>query len=389
MVAGVYAELGRKQPRRRFTIGIDDDVSGSSINYDRSFDIESPDTVRAIFFGLGSDGTVSANKNTIKILGVRRRAARPGVLRLRLEEIGFANRVASPLRAGSHPRPLPRDCRQFHWMPSVPVPRQSRCAGSSRPRSGAAAELPASGWRKSGTLCPDRSRNRSWPSGSRCTPSTPTGSLAKPGSQGGSTSSCRHAFSRSRTCCPPSRRSPESRIQWRRRMQAAAPTCCAKELVAVDAALNGLHRIEVPAVVTSTRTPPPTVPESAPQFVRKVTAEMMAGRGNALPVSALPVDGTYPSGTTAYEKRNISELVAVWDAGSCIQCGNCSFVCPHSVIRSKYYDQSQLAGAPDQFDSAQLDAVGPPERQVLAAGVRRGLHRLRPLRRGLSGRDTG
>ena len=133
-----------------------------------------------------------------------------------------------------------------------------------------------------------------------------------------------------------------------------------KELVAVDAALNGLHRIEVPAVVTSTRTPAPTVPESAPEFVRTVTAEMMAGRGNALPVSALPVDGTYPSGTTAYEKRNISELVAVWDAGSCIQCGNCSFVCPHSVIRSKYYDQSQLAGAPDQFDSAPLDAVGLP-----------------------------
>jgi len=102
------------------------------------------------------------------------------------------------------------------------------------------------------------------------------------------------------------------------------------------------------------------VPESAPEFVRTVTAEMMAGRGNLLPVSALPVDGTYPSGTTAYEKRNISELVAVWDSESCIQCGNCSFVCPHSVIRSKFYDQSALAGAPETFDSAPLDAVGLP-----------------------------
>jgi pyruvate-ferredoxin/flavodoxin oxidoreductase len=106
--------------------------------------------------------------------------------------------------------------------------------------------------------------------------------------------------------------------------------------------------------------PVPTVPASAPEFVRAVTAEMMAGRGNALPVSALPVDGTYPSGTTAYEKRNISELVAVWDSETCIQCGNCSFVCPHSVIRSKFFDQSALAGAPETFDSAPLDAVGLP-----------------------------
>ena len=291
---------------------------------------------------------------------VRRRAARPGVLRLRLEEIGFADRVASTLRAGSDPGPLPGDRSQFHWLPPVPVSRQSRRARSGCPGRDAAAELSASGGRRSGTRCPGGSRNRSWTSGSRCTPSTPAGSLAKPGSPGGSTSCCRRASSRSRTCCPASRRSPASRNRWKRCTATAAPTCCGKELAAVDGALDGLHRIEVPTLVTSTRTPAPTVPESAPEFVRTVTAEMMAGRGNALPVSALPVDGTYPSGTTAYEKRNISELVAVWDSESCIQCGNCGFVCPHSVIRSKFYDESQLAGAPDQFDSAPLDAVGLP-----------------------------
>ena len=113
--------------------------------------------------------------------------------------------------------------------------------------------------------------------------------------------------------------------------------------------------------MTATRELPPVVPADAPEFVRAVTAEMMAGRGDELPVSALPVDGTYPSGTTAYEKRNISELVAVWDADLCIQCGNCSFVCPHSVIRSRYYDESRLEGAPDGFPSAPLDAVGLPD----------------------------
>ena len=130
---------------------------------------------------------------------------------------------------------------------------------------------------------------------------------------------------------------------------------------AVDQTLEGLHRIEVPDRVTATRELPPPVPAHAPPFVRAVTAEMMAGRGDLLPVSALPVDGTYPSGTTQYEKRNVSELVAVWDPDSCIQCGNCSFVCPHSVIRSKYYDPPRLEGAPEGFRSAPLEAPGLPD----------------------------
>ena len=110
--------------------------------------------------------------------------------------------------------------------------------------------------------------------------------------------------------------------------------------LAVDRALERLHRVELPERVTAARELAPIVPAHAPEFVRTVTAAMMAGRGDELPVSALPVDGTYPSGTTQYEKRNISELVAVWDPELCIQCGNCSFVCPHSVIRSRYYDAS-------------------------------------------------
>ena len=125
---------------------------------------------------------------------------------------------------------------------------------------------------------------------------------------------------------------------------------------AVDNALDGLHRVELPDAVSSERGSPPIVPDHAPDFVRTVTAAMMAGRGDELPVSAMPVDGTYPSGTTKYEKRNISELVAVWDEDLCIQCGNCSFVCPHSVIRSNYYDPAALESAPEGFRSAPLNA---------------------------------
>ena len=130
---------------------------------------------------------------------------------------------------------------------------------------------------------------------------------------------------------------------------------------AVDLALGGLHEIDVPRLAGRGHAVPALIPDDAPEFVRTVTAAMLEGRGDELPVSALPVDGTYPSGTAAYEKRNISDLVAAWDSDLCIQCGNCSFVCPHSVIRSRYYDGSKLDGAPEGFLSAPLDAVGLPD----------------------------
>ena len=139
------------------------------------------------------------------------------------------------------------------------------------------------------------------------------------------------------------------------------PEVVARNDAAVDASLAALHQVENPGRVTVTRTVPPVVPAHAPEFVQAVTAQMMAGRGDELPVSALPVDGTYPLGTAAYEKRNISEEVAAWDPDLCIQCGNCSFVCPHSVIRSKFYDVSLLAEAPDGFPVMALDARGLPD----------------------------
>ncbi len=132
---------------------------------------------------------------------------------------------------------------------------------------------------------------------------------------------------------------------------------------AVDATLASLHEVPVPVARTSSREMPDIVPAHAPEFVRTVTAAMMAGRGDDLPVSAMPVDGTFPSGTTAYEKRRISDLVADWDPDACIQCGTCSFVCPHSVIRSKFYDGAALDGAPEGFRSAPLNAAGLPGAQ--------------------------
>ena len=129
---------------------------------------------------------------------------------------------------------------------------------------------------------------------------------------------------------------------------------------AVDSAAAAMAEIPVPAAAGSGHPIPLVVPDTAPEFVRTVTAAMMAGRGESLPVSAMPVDGTFPTGTTTYEKRRISEFVAEWDPDTCIQCGNCTFVCPHSVIRTKYVDGAALGDAPEDFSTLPLNAVGLP-----------------------------
>jgi pyruvate-ferredoxin/flavodoxin oxidoreductase len=125
----------------------------------------------------------------------------------------------------------------------------------------------------------------------------------------------------------------------------------AKNFAAVDGTLARLYQVEAPAAVSSDRDLPLIVPDTAPDFVRRVTARMMVGRGDDIPVSLMPPDDTFPSGTSAYEKRNIAEVVPAWEEDLCIQCGQCSFVCPHSVIRARYYHEDALAAAPPSFKS--------------------------------------
>ncbi|HTW27708.1 MAG TPA: pyruvate:ferredoxin (flavodoxin) oxidoreductase, partial [Acetobacteraceae bacterium] len=137
----------------------------------------------------------------------------------------------------------------------------------------------------------------------------------------------------------------------------------ARNFRAVDETLARLFEVALPAAATSRFDPPPVVPADAPAFIRAVTAPMMDGLGDTVPVSRMPVDGTFPSGTAAWEKRNIAELVPVWDPALCVQCGQCSFVCPHAVIRSRTYDASRLDGAPDGFPSAPINARGFPDQR--------------------------
>ncbi len=362
MVAGVFTELAREHPRRRFTIGIDDDVSGTSVDYDPSFDIESPNTFRAVFFGLGSDGTVSANKNTIKIMGSEEGLNAQAYFVYDSKKSG--SQTESHLRFGPDPIRAPYlvnganfiGCHQFRFLDKVDV--LGRAANDATLLLN--CRLPAP---KVWDALPRRVQEQILDKNITLYTVDADRIARDVGLAGRINIVLQTCFFAISDVLPREQAIARIKESVDKMYGNRGAEVLAKELAAVDRALAGLRRIEVPAGIsgaTSTRPPVPTVPESAPEFVRTVTAEMMAGRGNLLPVSALPVDGTYPSGTTAYEKRNVSESVAVWDSDSCIQCGNCSFVCPHSVIRSKFYDESQLAGAPEEFASAPLEAVGLP-----------------------------
>jgi pyruvate-ferredoxin/flavodoxin oxidoreductase len=360
MVAGVFAELGRDRPRRRFTIGIDDDVSGTSLDYDPSLDIEPPDTVRAVFYGLGADGTVGANKNTIKILGSEERLNAQGYFVYDSKKSG--GQTVSHLRFGPRPIRAPYlvaqasfvGCHQFSQLDQVDV-LASAADGATLLLN--CRHAPDAVWDALSRPVQDQILAKHID-----VYAIDAGRIARDVGLAGRINivlqTCFFAIS---GVLPRDQAIERIKDAITKTYGKRGAEVVQRNHAAVDRTLEGLHKIAVPERVTSVRELPPTVPAHAPAFVQAVTAEIMAGRGDALPVSALPVDGTYPTGTTAFEKRNISELVAVWDADLCVQCGNCSFVCPHSVIRSRYYDESKLGDAPEQFRSAPLSAVGLPD----------------------------
>jgi pyruvate-ferredoxin/flavodoxin oxidoreductase len=358
MVAAVFEELRRERPKRRFTIGINDDVASTSLAYDPGLDIEPAENVRAVFFGLGSDGTVGANKNTIKILGDAGLQAQ-GYFVYDSKKSG--SQTISHLRFGPETIQAPYlvsgasfvGCHQFGQLERPEV--------LDRAAPGATLLLNT-------THPPDRV----WSKLARQIQARmiekqiqlyviDAGRIARAAGLAGRTNTvlqtCFFAIS---GVMDPEQAVAAIKDSIHKTYRRRGLEVVERNVRAVDTALEGLHRVELPDQVTSDHDERPVVPAHAPEFVRTVSAAMMAGRGDELPVSALPVDGTYPSGTTKYEKRNISDQVAVWDEELCIQCGNCSFVCPHSVIRSRYYDDSRLADAPAAFKSAPLNGPGLP-----------------------------
>jgi pyruvate-ferredoxin/flavodoxin oxidoreductase len=360
MIAGVFAELARERPRPRFTVGITDDVSGLSLPYDPSLDIEPADTVRAVFFGLGSDGTVGANKNTIKILGAEEKLNAQGYFVYDSKKSG--SQTVSHLRFGPQPIRAPYLVEQASFVGCHHFGLLDRVDVLGRAAPGATLLLdcslpPEEVW--DGLPRPVQEKILAKNVSVYAINAAPIARAV--GLAGRTNTILQTCFFAISGVLPRDEAITKIKTAIAKTYGRRGKEVVERNQLAVDRALEGLHKIEVPGQVTSTREMPAMVPADAPEFVRTVTAMMMAGRGDELPVSALPVDGTYPSGTTAYEKRNISDLVAEWDQGLCIQCGNCSFVCPHGVIRSTYYDESLLATAPERFQSAPLDARGLPD----------------------------
>ena len=360
MVAGIFAELDRDQPRPRFVIGITDDVSGTSLPFDPALDIEPAETVRAVFFGLGSDGTVGANKNSIKILGAD--PARHAQAYFVYDSKKSGSETVSHLRFGPTLIKAPYLIDKAGFVGC----HQARMIGRHEVLRRAAPGATV-------LLNTPHPADEVWDSLPREAQEQilakhltlyviDAGKVARDAGLGKRVNTvlqtCFFAIS---GVMPPDEAIKAIKQAIAKTYNKRGPEVIARNDAAVDAAVAALHRVENPGRVTVTRSLPLVVPADAPEFVRAVTAQMMDGRGDDLPVSALPVDGTYPSGTAAYEKRNISDEVAAWDPDLCIQCGNCSMVCPHSVIRSKFYEPSQLAGAPDGFPVLPLDARGLPD----------------------------
>ena len=350
MVKAVFDELRERRPRNHFTVGIRDDLTHTSLDFDPAFSTEDAETVRAVFYGLGSDGTVGANKNSIKIIGEETDNVAQGYFVYDSKKAGSV--TVSHLRFG--PRPIRSTylvsratfvgCHQFSFLDRIDVlavaePGATFLLNSPYGPEGVWDKLPRS---VQETIIAKKLRffvidaykvAQSLGMGARIN------TIMQP---------CFFALSRVLPLEDAVAAMKKAVVKtYGKRGEAVVQRNCA----AIDQSLSHLHAVLVPGAASSGFDRRPAVPEAAPEFVRRVTSLMLVGEGDALPVSALPCDGTYPTATTQWEKRNIATHVPVWDPDVCIQCGKCVLVCPHAVVRGKVYQPAALEGAPATFKS--------------------------------------
>ncbi|MGA2396102.1 MAG: pyruvate:ferredoxin (flavodoxin) oxidoreductase [Candidatus Lustribacter sp.] len=359
-VKAVFDELKQPVAKNGFSVGIDDDVSHLSLAFDAHFEIEPEDAVRAVFYGLGSDGTVGANKNSVKIIADDPAMYAQGYFVYDSHKSGA--QTISHLRFGKQPIRAPYliesaafvACHQANFLERLDVLRVAAAGATFLLNTPYGPEAIWDRLPRSVQLQIIEKRLRMFViDASKVARDAGLGTRINTVLQ-----TCFFAISGVLPRDEAIRRIKQSIEQSYGDKGAEVVRM---NFAAVDRALANLFEVAIPATATGGLERRPIVPATAPAFVREVTALMMAGRGDEIRVGQMPVDGTFPSGSAAFEKRNISDTVAVWDPDLCIQCGQCGFACPHSVIRAKYYNEDALEHAPAGFKSAPVNARGNPE----------------------------
>jgi len=350
MVKAVFDNIAKENPKNGFTVGIIDDLAGTSLDYDVSFENPAEGLVQAMFYGLGSDGTVGANKNSVKIIGEETPNFAQGYFVYDSKKSGSV--TVSHLRFGPKPIHSPY---LIHKAEFVAVHQ-----------FGLLSQLPVLDNAKEGgifLLNSPFSQDETWDKLPRTVQeqiiakklkfyAIDAYDVAKKANLGVRINTIMQvAFFALSGILPRDEAIEKIRYTIQKTYGKRGQAVVDQNFAAVDQALAHLYEIKVPEKATSTIVPKPVVPPEAPKFVQEVTAELIALRGDKLPTSKLPADGTYPTATTQWEKRNITFEIPVWEPDLCIQCGKCSLVCPHAVIRCKVYDKEEIAKAPEGFKS--------------------------------------
>ncbi|MDD2352857.1 MAG: pyruvate:ferredoxin (flavodoxin) oxidoreductase [Atribacterota bacterium] len=350
MVMGVFDEIKKEKPMNHFTVGINDDVTNKSIKYPEHFHIEPADRVRAVFYGLGSDGTVSANKSSIKIIGEETDNFAQGYFVYDSRKAGSL--TISHLRFGKDPIHSPYliekanfiGCHQFTFLEKYDVLKHAEdnavlLLNSPYPAEEVWDKIPVEVQKN---IIDKKIKVYS----------INAYQIAKETGLGVRINTVMQtAFFLLSKILPEDVAIDKIKQFIKKSYGTKGEEILSKNNKAVELAKESIEEIKVPLKAEGTIRKKDTVSAKAPKFVREVTAKMIAQEGDDIPVSAFDPDGTFPSGTTKWEKRNIAQEIPEWDPDTCIQCGNCALVCPHAVIRSKVFSPELLANAPENFKS--------------------------------------
>jgi pyruvate-ferredoxin/flavodoxin oxidoreductase len=354
MAKAVFDEMSQADPKSHFTVGIQDDVTSLSLNYDEKYSIEDPKTVRCLFLGLGSDGTVGANKNSIKIIGEETPNFAQGYFAIDSKKSG--SYTYSHLRFGPKPIRAPYlinegtanfvACHQFSFLERLDILKYAAdgavfLLNSNYPVDEVWDHLP------------DNVQKDLIEKKIKFYVIDAYVVAEKTGMGNRINTIMQTCFFAISGVLPREEAIEEIKKSIKKTYGKRGEAVVKQNYEAVDHTLANLVEVKVPEKVTSKITRHLPVSAEAPEFVRKVLGPIIENEGDRLPVSAMPVDGTFPSASARWEKRNISLEIPVWEPDICIQCGKCAFVCPHAVIRQKVYDPKLLEKAPATFKSAE------------------------------------